>query len=89
MSGKSILNSNNQTFNNITLIDATNQITIKSGPTIIINAPTPGSNTTLNLPVVSDTLVTADTFTGIKTFTSAFNIVNRGIGPFVNITMNV
>ena len=88
MSGESILNSNNQTFNNITLTDATNQITIGSGTTITINASTPGSDTTLNLPTVSDTLVgraTSDTFTGTKTFTGGFNIDGGGTGPFINI----
>ena len=81
MSGKSMLNSNNQTFNNITLTDATNQIAIGSGTTITINASTPGSDTTLNLPTVSDTLVgraTSDTFTGTKTFTGGFNIDGGG-----------
>ena len=88
MSGKSILNSNNQTFNNITLTDATNQIIIGSGTTITINPSTPGSDTTLNLPTVSDTLVgwaTSDTFTGMKTFTGGFNITGGGTGPFINI----
>src|SRR5579883_2801648 len=61
------------TFSAITLTNTTNQITMGTGNTTVLSAPTPGSNITLSLPSsASDTLVarnTTDTLTN-KTLTA-------------------